>query len=143
MAVAGGGTFTLAASAARTTGASGTAVVVGGWRRAVVQLSVTASATDAADKLDVYVDVLAPDAVTWLNAIHFTQKDGNTAAIKEFAVLDSSNPGAVSINVTSDAASGVVRPALFGSQMRARWAIVDGGGAGDQSHTFAVTAYLV
>jgi hypothetical protein len=93
--------------------------------------------------LDVFVDVLAPDAVTWLNAIHFAQQAGNGAAKKEFAVLDPTNPGAVIIDVTSDAASGVVRPALFGPQARARWAIVNGGGAGDQSHTFAVTMYAV
>jgi hypothetical protein len=142
MAVAEGGAFTLATSAARTSGANGTAVVVGGWRRAIVELSVTASATDAGDTLDVYVDVLAPDGVTWLNAIHFAQQAGNGAAKKEFAVLDPSNPGTASIAVTSDAAAGAVRPALFGPQMRARWAIVDSGDH-NSSHTFAVSAYLV
>lgn len=142
MAVAEGGAFTLAASAARTSGANGTAVVVGGWRRAVVLLSVTASATDAGDTLDVYVDMLAPDGATWLNAIHFAQQAGAGAAKKEFAVLDTSNPGTASIAVTADAAAGAVRPALFGPQLRARWVIVDSGD-GNSSHTFAVTAYLV
>lgn len=142
MAVAEGTLFTLAASAARTAGASGTAVVVGGWRRAIVELSITASATDAGDTLNVFVDVLAPDGVTWLNAVHFTQQAGNGAAAKEYAVLDPANPGTSVIAVTSDAASGAVRPALFGPQVRARWAIVDSGD-GNSSHTFAVTMYAI
>lgn len=140
MPVAGGTLYTLAASAARTAGANGTAVVLGGWRRAVVECSITASATDAGDTLDVYVDVLAPDAVTWLNAVHFTQQAGNAAAKKMFAVLDSASPGTSVIDVTADAASGAVRPALFGSSVRARWAIADSGD-GNSSHTFAVTMY--
>jgi hypothetical protein len=142
MAVAEGSLFTLAASAARTSGANGTAVVVGGWRRAIVELSITASATDAGDTLDVYVDVLAPDQATWLNAIHFTQQAGNAAAKKEFAVLDPANPGTAVIVVTADAASGAVRPAMFGPQVRARWAIADSGD-GNSSHTFAVTMYAI
>jgi hypothetical protein len=142
MAVAEGSLFTLAASAARTTGANGTAVVVGGWRRAIVELSITASATDAGDTLDVYVDVLAPDQATWLNAIHFTQQAGNAAAAKMFAVLDPANPGTAVIVVTADAASGAVRPAMFGPQVRARWAIADSGD-GNSSHTFAVTMYAI
>jgi len=133
---------TLAASAARTVGANGTAVFVGGERRRFIfLLDITVSATDAADTLDVYVDV-SFENVTWLNAIHYTQQAGNGAAIKLFAVLDPSAPGTSVINVTSDAAASVVRPALFGAYYRARWAIVDGApGAGDQSHTFSVTGY--
>jgi hypothetical protein len=142
MAVAEGTLYTLAASVARTTGANGTAVVIGGWRRAVVECSITASAHEAGDTLDVYVDVLAPDAATWLNAIHFTQQAGDGSAKKMFAVLDSEDPGTSVIDVTADAASGAVRPALFGPQVRARWAIADSGDA-DQSHTFAVTMYAI
>lgn len=88
-----------------------------------------------------FVDVLGPDGATWINAVHFTQQAGNGAARKEYAVLDRETPGTSVVNVTADAAAGATRPALFGSQMRARWAIVNAGG-GAQSHTFAVTAYL-
>lgn len=131
--------LTLAASAARTTGANGTAVTnVGGRKRYIILCDITASAAVAGDTLDVYVDV-SPDGVAWVNAVHFTQQAGDGAARAEVAVLDPSNPGAVVVNVTSDAASGVVRPAMFGSQMRARWAIVDAGAHG-QSHTFSVVA---
>ncbi len=134
-----GAVLSLASSAARTTSASGAGVDASYYRRMIVLLDVTASATAANDTLDVYVDALIT-GTTWVNAIHFTQQAGDGAARKEFAVLDSDNPGTASINVTTDAAATTVRPAVFGSQLRARWVIVDGGGA-DQSHTFSVVAY--
>src|SRR3990170_1414007 len=136
--------FTLAASAARTVvaGATGTPVVFnGGRRRFVVLLDITASATEAGDTLDVYVDVLI--GATWINAIHFTQQAGNGSAKKEFAILDPAAPGAVVIDVTTDAASGVARPAAFGSQMRARWTVGEANANANASHTFSVTWYAV
>ena len=137
-----GETITLAALAARTVGASGTGVFVGGERkRFIVINAITASATAAADTLDVYVD-FSLDDTTWYNAVHFTQQAGNGAARTEFAVFDPSAPGAVVINATSDAAAGAVRPSLFGAYVRARWAMVDGGGA-DTSHTFSVLVYAL
>ena len=137
-----GEALTLLASAARlvTAGANGTAVAIGRFKRLLVLLNVTASLTDAGDTLNVYVDV-TPDGSTWLNAIHFTQKAGNTAAIKEWAVLDPTQGAATVTDVTADAASGVVRPSLFGVQARVRWVIVEGVGAGVASHTFSVVAY--
>lgn len=135
--------ITLAASAARTASGNGTPVTGLGWRnRFIVLLDITASQTDAGDTLDVYVDV-SLDGTTWLNAIHFTQQPGNGSARKEFAVLDPSNPGTSVVNVTADAAAGAVRPAMFGPQMRARWAIVDAGTPGNSSHTFSVTAFAI
>lgn len=133
-----GRALTLAASAARTAGANGTAVAAHDVSRLLVLLDITASATDAGDTLDVYVDV-SPDNSTWLNAIHFTQQAGNGAACKQFAVLDTATAVTVT-DVTSDAAAGAVRPGLFGAYVRARWAIADVGGD-DASHTFSVTAY--
>jgi hypothetical protein len=137
-----GETITLAASAARTAGANGTAVYIGGERkRYIVVNAITASATAAGDTLDVYVD-FSLDNVTWYNAVHFTQQAGNGAARTEYAVLDPTTPGTSVVNVTTDAAAAAVRPALFGPYMRARWTLVDGGG-GDTSHTFSVVAYAV
>ena len=136
--------ITLAALAARTAGANGTAAIINGERRRyLVICAITASLTDAADTLDVYVD-FSLDNVTWYNAIHFTQQAGNGAARAEFAVLDTANPGAMVFNITADAAAGGARPALFGPYMRARWAIADGApGAGDSSHTFSVLVYAI
>jgi hypothetical protein len=138
-----GETITLAALAARTAGANGDAVFLGGERRRfVIVNAITASATDAADTLDVYVD-FSLDNVTWYNAVHFTQQAGNGAARTEYAVLDPSNPGTSVVNVTADANAAAVRPSLFGPYIRARWAIVDGGGNANSSHTFSVIAYAV
>lgn len=133
---------TLAASAARTANGNATPVTdLGHMRRLIVLLDITASATDAGDTLDVYVDVSPDGGTTWLNAVHFTQQAGNGSARKEFAVLDPANPGTSVVDVTADAAAGAVRPALFGDAIRARWAIVDSGDA-DQSHTFSVQALV-
>lgn len=135
-----GEVITLAALTARTAGANGTAVYVGGERkRFIVVNRITVSAHEAGDTLDVYVDVSLDNSI-WHNAIHFTQQAGNGAARTEYAVLDPSNPGTSVINVTTDAAAAAVRPALFGPYMRARWAIADSGDA-DSSHTFSVIVY--
>lgn len=134
--------ITLAASAARTASANGTAVTGLGWRnRYIVLFDLTVADTDAGDTLDVYIDV-SLDGSTWLNAVHFTQIIGTDAASKRYAVLDPSAPGTAEILVTADAAAGVVRPSLFGPQMRARWAIVDAG-TDDASFTFSVVAYCI
>ena len=134
--------ITLAASAARTTSANGTGVFVGGERkRFIIINAITASATAAGDTADIYVD-WSLDNVTYYNAVHFTQQAGNGAARTEFAVLDAAAPGTAVVNVTSDAAAAAVRPTLFGAYLRARWALVDGGG-GDTSHTFSVIAYAI
>lgn len=138
-----GEVLTLFASAARGAGVAqtGTPVIVQGERsRFLALLDVTAAATEVNDTLDVYVDVLAPDNATWLNAIHFTQVLGNGGAKKFFAVLDPSNPGAVVIDATADAAAGAVRPALFGPQLRGRYTEVDAGG-GVASFTFSLRLY--
>ncbi len=132
--------FTLAASAARTSGASGTAVGgLGALRRFIIVCSITASTHESGDTLDVYVDI-SLDNSTWFNAVHFTQQAGNGAAVKYYAVLDPANPGTAVVDVTADAASGAVRPAMFGPWMRVRWALADSGDA-DTSHTFSVIAY--
>ena len=129
----------LAASAARTASASGSAEFVGQfWRRLLVVLDITASASLAGDTLDVYVDV-SPDGIKWVNAVHFAQQAGNGAAKTETAILNPSDPGTSTVATTSDAAAGAVRPAVFGKYTRARWAIVNGGGT--HSHTFSVKAY--
>lgn len=133
--------ITLAASAERTVDGTATAITGLGWRnRYIVLVDVTALGSVAGDTLDIYIDV-SLDGTTWLNAIHGTQRLGNGAAAKEFAILDPSNPGTSTINVTSDAAAGAVRPALFGPQMRARWVIVNGGGT--HAFTFAVLTFTI
>lgn len=137
-----GETFTLAASAARTptAGTNGTAVYFNGERsRYVVLLDVTAAATDVGDYLDVYID-WSLDNSTWYNGGNMTRVLGNGGAKKYWAVFDPSTPGTSAIDVTSDAASGVIRPSTFGVYLRARWVIVNAGTA-DASFTFSVTGF--
>jgi len=135
---------TLLSSATRTTAVAnsgGTGVDSARARRIAVVLDVTAMAGAAGDVLDVFVDALAPDGVTWLNAAHFTQIAGNGAAAKHFAVLDSASVAATTFAVSTDCAAGVTKPYVFGQQIRARYTLVDAGGHG-QSATFSVSAFL-
>jgi hypothetical protein len=138
-----GETIVLFASAARgaSAGTNGTPVVVNGERpRHVFLLDTSAAATEGTDTLDVYIDVLAGDGVTWLNAIHFPQLIGTGGAKKYWAVLDPSAPGTACVDVTTDAAVNTVRPSLFGPQVRGRYVEVDGGGAAS-SFTFQLVGY--
>lgn len=135
---------TLLASAARVTAVAnegGTAVECARARRISCLLDVTATAGVAGDTLDVFIDVLAPDGATWLNAGHFVQVAGNSAAVKHYLVLDSASVAATTFNVTADCAAGVTKPYLFGPKIRARHTLVDAGAHG-QSATFSVSAFF-
>lgn len=133
--------LTLAASAARTAGANGTTFDLLKFDRAIFVLDITASAHEAGDTLDVFIDISPDGGTKWINAIHFAQQAGDGAAKTEMAILCADNPGALSILTTADCASGVVRPSVMGNKVRARWAIADSGDA-DSSHTFSVKALL-
>lgn len=125
-----------------TTGVNGTAVYIGGERgRYLFLLNVTAAATAAGDTLNVYVD-WSLDNTTWINGGHFTECVGDGGAKKYYMVFDPSAPGTSVIDATSDAASGAVRPALFGPYVRTRYVVVDGGGHAE-SYTFSVTGYAI
>lgn len=135
----------LLASAARTDVAEayGSEIEWGDVEKALVLLNITASATEAGDTLDVYLDVSWDGGTTWLNAVHFTQQAGNGAAAKELAVLDlgyTTDPDAV-LAVTADAAAGVVRQQLLGPLVRVRYTIVEVT-TDNSSHTFDVQAYV-
>jgi hypothetical protein len=130
----------LAALAARTASANGDAFACEGNQRFALLFNLTVADTDAGDTLDVFIDVSPDGGTTWINAIHFAQVIGTDAASKAWAVLDSANPGVDVVAVTSDAAAGKVRPGLFGTHIRARWAIVDAG-AVNASFTFSVKAF--
>lgn len=108
------------------------------WKKAVFLLDVTATGGDATDYLNVYIDVLAPDGSTWLNAVHFTQVAGNSAAIKHYAVLDSTAVAATTFDVTADCTSGVTKPYLWGPVTRARYTLVATGDV-----TFSVTGQFI
>lgn len=137
-------TETLLASSVRTTAvasAGGTAVESARAKRIVVLLDFVAGAGVAGDTLDVYVDVLAPDGATWLNAVHFPQIAGDATAVKHYAVLAPTNVAATTFAVTADCAGGVTKPYLCGAKLRARHTLVDAGAHG-QSVEFGVSAFL-
>jgi hypothetical protein len=115
---------------------------LGDWDQMMAVLDITASATDAADTLDVYIDI-SFDAVQWINAVHFTQQAGNGAAARQTAALNSAVAGVVATptTVTADAASGVVRPGHTGRYVRVRSTVVRDTGT-DESHTFSVRAVV-
>lgn len=138
--------ISLLASAEHTEEANalGDSVKIPDVQRMLVLLDVTASATDAADTLDVFVDISWDNGVSWLNAIHFTQVAGNASAIKFLAALSSevnaTDPDA-DLNVTGDASAGVLRQPLLGPLARVRSTVVRDTGT-DEAHTFSVTAYV-
>jgi len=108
------------------------------WKKAIFLLNVTAAAGDATDYLDVYIDILGPDGATWINAVHFTQIAGNSAAIKHYAILDSTAVAATTFNVTTDCTSGVTKPYIWGPTVSARHTLVATGDV-----TFSVTAHFI
>ncbi len=134
--------FAATTTAAATT-TNGTAVYVGGERsRYIFLLNVTAAATDADDTLDVYID-WSLDGTTYINGGHFTQVLGNGGVKKYYMIFDPSAPGTSVIDATSDAASGAVRPAMFGMYVRGRYVCAEGAGGGASGFTFAVSGYAI
>jgi hypothetical protein len=108
--------------------------------RLIFELDLTAAATAVGDTFDVFIDALLPDATNYANCIHFPQMLGNGGAKRYVGVLDPANPGAVTFDVSADAAVGVVRPAVFGSAYRGRYTVVS---ASAPSFTFSCTVYAV
>lgn len=137
---------TLLASATRIVAVAneaGTAVAnLAAAKRALILLDVTATAGAAGDTLSVYIDMLGPDGATWINAGRFTTVAGNSAAIKHWMSLSEiAAPAATTFDVSADCAAGVTKPYVWGSQMRARYTLLDAGAHG-QSVTFSVTALI-
>jgi hypothetical protein len=137
-----GESFTLLPSAARgaTAVTNGTPVDISTRIAFAILLEFTAKADDVDDTCNVYIDMLI--GATWVNAVHFAQVLGNAAdASTEYALLVPSQQ-TITLNVSTNAGSGVVRPEVIGSQIRARWVIVDPAGA-DASFTFSVMVWAI
>ena len=113
---------------------------LGDWDSMLVILDITASATDAGDTLDVFIDI-SFDNVIWFNSIHFTQQAGNGSAKKEIAAINAGWYPTSVLDVTADAANATVRPGLLGQFVRVRSTVVRLTGT-DEAHTFSVQAYV-
>jgi hypothetical protein len=112
------------------------------WKELLVQLDVTAAATDVGDTLDVYVDMSIDDGSKWNNLIHFTQVLGNGGAKTFAACIKNDNPGASAVfATTSDAAAGATRQIGFGDRLRYRAVTVDAG-TQNVSFTYSLKAFL-
>jgi hypothetical protein len=135
----------LLASAAHTqeTNSRGASVDVGDWDKAIIILDITASATDAGDTLDVYVDISWDGGTNWYNAIHFTQQAGNASAKVEMASLNAAvaNAPGGDLQINANAASGVVRASMCGPLISVRSTVARVTGT-DESHTFSVFGYF-
>ena len=126
----------LASSAQTATGTGSPVVLLEGLGSLVLQLDVTAAATDVGDTLDAYVQTTI-DGVNWIDVYHFTQVLGNGGAKRYFGKLIAD----VALTEFENGASlgAAAGRAILGDQYRVRWAIVDAGTA-NASFTFSVTA---
>lgn len=116
------------------------------YRRLAVIVDITASAHEAGDTLDVWIDFSPDSGTTWVNGGKIAQQAGDGAAVKQILYFD---PSALAAGATAkrgvatvdDAAAGVVRPETWGNQIRARWTVTEANADADASHTFSVKAY--
>lgn len=112
------------------------------YKELMVQLDVTAAATDVGDTLDVYIDMSIDGGVKWNNIIHFTQVLGNGGVKTFVAVIKNDNPGASAVfATTADAAAGATRQIGFGNNLRYRAVTVDAG-TQNESFNYTLKAFL-
>lgn len=139
---------TLRASAAQAgagtvTGVAGAGIVKFDkpWRELVVQVNVTAAATDVGDTLDVYIDTSYDGGSTWVNIMHFTQVLGNGGA-KRYVMACKGAPVASSnaVLASSDQSAGNALQFPLGDRIRYRGVTVDADA--NASFTYSVTAFL-
>lgn len=102
-------------------------------------LDVTAAATQAGDKLDVFVQTQLDDT-NWIDVVHFTQLDGDGGA-KRYVEKIVAGAAEAGFETASALAAGEVRH-LIGRRWRVRWVITESGGD-DESFTFSVQAQAV
>lgn len=108
----------------------------------VVQLVVSAAASEVTDTLDVYIDVSYDGGTEFLNVGHFTQVLGNGGA-KKFAMAFKPNPLATAncVPMGTDQAAGNALQFPLGSIVRYRSVVVDAGGVA-AGFTHAITAFV-
>ncbi len=112
------------------------------YKELMVQLDVTAAATDVGDTFDVYIDMALDGGTKWHNILHFTQVLGNGGAKTFVGVIKNDNPGATAVFATgSDAAAGATRQIGFGGNLRYRTVLVDAG-TQNASFTYSLKAFL-
>lgn len=103
-------------------------------------LNCTAQATDATDKLDVYVQMSLDGGTTYVDVVHFTQILGNVGAAKVYyAKIEQA--AALTEFETGTALGAAAHRDLIGTHMRAKVAITnDADATVDTSFTFSLHA---
>ena len=101
-------------------------------------LDLLAAATEVGDTLNLFVQTLIGGQ--WVDVVHFTEILGNGSTKRFFAKIDASLAEAMFENASALAAGSVRN--LIGDQWRARYVIVDAGGA-NASFTFTLAAMPV
>jgi hypothetical protein len=133
---------TLWASSTITATTAGTAVKVDRFDRALFFFDLTALGTAAADKLDVYIQILLPDGTTWHDIAAFTQIDGDGSAVQEILQWSDAPTPEVEKGAPSEAALAegtVSQGGLTGSQIRVYAKVTDDT---TPTFTFSVTAHF-
>jgi hypothetical protein len=127
---------TLLAAAAREDTGNGDAVKLPGFVNALAfTLDVTAAASTAADRLDVYVQTKV-DGVNWIDVAHFTQIVGNGGA-KRFTAKLIANAAVTEFEAAAALAAAAKRD-LLGDEWRVRWVVTDD--STNAAFTFSVSA---
>jgi hypothetical protein len=135
---------TLVASAARTESGNSGALTpfrsTLGVKALILQLTVSAAATESGDLLDVYVQHSPDDGTTWDDFIHFTQVLGNGGAKKFIATWMRDVTPESELKAPADAslAAGVLQGPIS-PMLRVKWVLVDAS-TDNASFTFSVTA---
>jgi hypothetical protein len=116
---------------------------LGSFEDAIIQLKVTAAATEAGDTLDVFIDTSLDRGATWINVAHFPQVLGTGGAKTYTADLaPGATTGAAPVDVTADAAVNTVRPGILGDRIRVRDTAVDVATLANMSFTYGVIGYF-
>ena len=136
--------FVAAAAYTSLTDGVGDIFFVGDYDNLVLILDITASATDAADVLDVKLDG-SWDNVTYYNLGEFTQRAGNAGA-PAAEMMQFRKGGIVAdedalLVLTADAGATVIRPSMCPPYLRVTTTIARVTGT-DESHTFSVKGYV-
>jgi len=127
----------LLASAARTatsTGSTPVEKILAGFKVLFFQLDVTAAATAAGDKIDVYVQTTL-DGTKWVDIVHFTQILGN-GGVKLFRTKVNADVATAEFENGAALGAAAVRN-IVGDQYRCRWVVTS---ADAPSFTFSVVA---
>ena len=131
--------LTLVASAARTASDTTTVKGLAPYTSAYFMLDVSAAATEAGDKLAVFIQREMPNG-DWMDLVSFTEVLGNGGAKKLRADVYPGATGGETSGTINDGAltAGSVADLAWGDALRVKWTVTDAS-TDNASFTFSVT----